>query len=243
MVPTKPGYRDQGVTHGTSACCPRSDGEHAEHTWVRCKVTTSARCGKGATMEVLGTTTGKRGLAHDRGRHARRHGEHRSLLATRLPHPGEQLCDAVGQRPARQGRAGPENRHPRLPGDAQLLEPGLLRASFVPPAPLRELRELTRSRRPLIPEHAREVNRIQKVLDTAAKGRLRAKAAPFAGGFDRTGYPASRLPTRRPAEPRRVPRTADRALRFSEDPPRTLGEVIDHARQGQLAAEQAVRQK
>jgi transposase len=126
---------------------------------------------------------------------------------------------------------------------AQRLEPGLLRASFVPPAPVRELRELTRSRRPLIPEHAREVNRIQKVLDTAAKGRLRAKAAPFAGGFDRTGYPASRLPTRRPAEPRRVPRTADRALRFSEDPPRTLGEVIDHARQGQLAAERAVRQK
>jgi transposase len=50
---------------------------------------------------------------------------------------------------------------------AQLLEHGLLRASFVPPAPVRELRELTRSRRQLIQEHAREVNRVQKVLETA----------------------------------------------------------------------------
>ncbi|MBI2526326.1 MAG: IS110 family transposase [Candidatus Rokubacteria bacterium] len=50
---------------------------------------------------------------------------------------------------------------------AQLLEHGLLRASFVPPAPFRELRELTRSRRQLIQEHTREANRVQKVLETA----------------------------------------------------------------------------
>jgi transposase len=50
---------------------------------------------------------------------------------------------------------------------AQLLEHGLLRGSFVPPAPLRELRELTRYRRQLIQEHTREVNRVQKVLETA----------------------------------------------------------------------------
>jgi transposase len=50
---------------------------------------------------------------------------------------------------------------------AQLLEHGLLRGSFVPPAPLRELRELTRSRRQLIQDHTREVNRVQKVLETA----------------------------------------------------------------------------
>ena len=50
---------------------------------------------------------------------------------------------------------------------AQLLEHGLLRSSFVPPAPLRELRELTRYRRQLIEEHTREVNRVQKVLETA----------------------------------------------------------------------------
>ena len=50
---------------------------------------------------------------------------------------------------------------------ARLLEHGLLRASFVPPAPFRELRELTRYRRQLIEERAREANRIQKVLETA----------------------------------------------------------------------------
>jgi transposase len=50
---------------------------------------------------------------------------------------------------------------------AQLLEHGLLRSSFIPPAPLRELRELTRHRRQLIEEHTREVNRVQKVLETA----------------------------------------------------------------------------
>jgi transposase len=50
---------------------------------------------------------------------------------------------------------------------AQLLEHGLLRSSFVPPAPLRELRELTRYRRQLIEEHTREVNRVHKLLEIA----------------------------------------------------------------------------
>lgn len=50
---------------------------------------------------------------------------------------------------------------------AELLEHGLLRGSFVPPAPLRELRELTRSRRQLIETHSRQANRVQKVLETA----------------------------------------------------------------------------
>lgn len=50
---------------------------------------------------------------------------------------------------------------------ARLLEHGLLRASFVPPVPFRELRELTRYRRQLVQERAREANRVQKVLETA----------------------------------------------------------------------------
>jgi transposase len=40
-------------------------------------------------------------------------------------------------------------------------------ASFIPPAPLRELRDLTRYRKNLVQERAREVNRVQKVLETA----------------------------------------------------------------------------
>jgi len=48
---------------------------------------------------------------------------------------------------------------------ADLLRHGLLRASFIPDRPQRELRELTRYRRSLIEERARAVNRIQKVLE------------------------------------------------------------------------------
>lgn len=47
---------------------------------------------------------------------------------------------------------------------AQLLEHGLLRASFVPPRPIRELRDLTRLRKSLIQDRARVINRLHKVL-------------------------------------------------------------------------------
>lgn len=50
---------------------------------------------------------------------------------------------------------------------AQLLQHGLLRASFVPPAPIRELRDLTRQRSQLTAEKASASNRIQKVLEDA----------------------------------------------------------------------------
>jgi len=50
---------------------------------------------------------------------------------------------------------------------AQLLQHGLLRASFVPPPPLRELRDLTRQRAQLVAEKATAANRIQKVLEDA----------------------------------------------------------------------------
>ena len=49
----------------------------------------------------------------------------------------------------------------------QLLEHGLLRASFVPPKPIRELRDLTRYRKSLVWERAREANRLQKLLEDA----------------------------------------------------------------------------
>ncbi len=50
---------------------------------------------------------------------------------------------------------------------AQLLQHGLLRASFVPPPPIRELRDLTRQRAQLVAEKAMGANRIQKVLEDA----------------------------------------------------------------------------
>jgi transposase len=50
---------------------------------------------------------------------------------------------------------------------AQLLQHGLLKASFVPPEPIRELRDLTRQRTQLIGERTAAANRIQKVLEDA----------------------------------------------------------------------------
>ncbi len=50
---------------------------------------------------------------------------------------------------------------------AQLLECGLLRSSFVPPRPIRDLRDLTRLRKTLIRERGHHVNRIEKTLELA----------------------------------------------------------------------------
>src|SRR5438105_11142691 len=48
---------------------------------------------------------------------------------------------------------------------ADLLQHGLLRPSFIPPAPQREVRELTRYRTSLIEERSRTINRLQKMLE------------------------------------------------------------------------------
>jgi transposase len=50
---------------------------------------------------------------------------------------------------------------------ADLLQHGLIHGSFIPPKPIRELRELTRYRKSLIQERSSEVNRVQKVLEGA----------------------------------------------------------------------------
>src|SRR5215471_7754676 len=50
---------------------------------------------------------------------------------------------------------------------AQLLQCGLLRGSFVPARPLRDLRDLTRHRAQLAGEHTRVANRIHKLLEDA----------------------------------------------------------------------------
>lgn len=50
---------------------------------------------------------------------------------------------------------------------AQLLSCGLLRASFIPPKPQRELRDLTRMRAQLVGERTQVVNRLHKVLEDA----------------------------------------------------------------------------
>ena len=69
---------------------------------------------------------------------------------------------------------------------ADLLRHGLLRASFVPDRPARELRELTRYRSALVRERTAEVNRLQKTLEGA-----NIKLASVAS--DVTGVSARRL--------------------------------------------------
>lgn len=50
---------------------------------------------------------------------------------------------------------------------AQLAAHGLLRASFVPPEPIRRLRDLTRTRTAITRERGREIQRLEKVLEDA----------------------------------------------------------------------------
>jgi transposase len=50
---------------------------------------------------------------------------------------------------------------------ADLLALGLIRGSFVPPAAIQELRDLTRTRKQLVREIARHTQRVQKILEDA----------------------------------------------------------------------------
>lgn len=50
---------------------------------------------------------------------------------------------------------------------AELLQHGLLRASFIPPKPQRDLRDLIRHRQNFVREKSNLVNRVQKVLEAA----------------------------------------------------------------------------
>ena len=50
---------------------------------------------------------------------------------------------------------------------AQLGAHGLVRGSFVPPGPIRQLRDLTRTRTTITRERAREIQRLQKLLEDA----------------------------------------------------------------------------
>jgi transposase len=53
---------------------------------------------------------------------------------------------------------------------AQLGAYGLVRSSFVPPEPIRQLRDLTRTRTTIIRERSREIQRLEKLMeDTGVK--------------------------------------------------------------------------
>ena len=73
-------------------------------------------------------------------------------------------------------------------GLADLLRHGLLKPSFIPPLPIRELRELTRYRESLVREQTALANRIQKLSESATikLGQV-ASAAVGASGKARLG--------------------------------------------------------
>jgi transposase len=50
---------------------------------------------------------------------------------------------------------------------AELVEHGLVRPSFVPPQPIRQLRDLTRYRTEIVRERTREIQRLEKLLEDA----------------------------------------------------------------------------
>ena len=63
---------------------------------------------------------------------------------------------------------------------AQLGAHGLVRASFVPPEPIRQLRDLTRARTAITRERSREVQRLEKLLEDAGI-KLSAVASDITG--------------------------------------------------------------
>jgi len=67
---------------------------------------------------------------------------------------------------------------------ADLLRHGLLRGSYIPPRPQRELRELVRSRTSLVRERSEVVNRIQKALE-GANIKLASVASDVVGASGR----------------------------------------------------------
>src|SRR5262249_44707078 len=101
------------------------------------------------------------------GLHPSRDGKHWCLLEAGLSH----LRRSIGDRGA---NAQDVKKVPGRKTDvkdaewlADLLCHGLLRSSFVPPKPIRELRDLTRYRRKLVESQAAERNRLLKLLETA----------------------------------------------------------------------------
>lgn len=111
---------------------------------------------------------------------------------------------------------------------AQLLQHGLLTGSFLPQRPQRDLRDLTRHRSQLVGERAREVNRIQKVLEDA-NVKLSAVATDVLGV---SGRDMLRALIRGESDSRELAKLARGRLRSKSDELHKAlsGNVTDHHR-------------
>ena len=82
---------------------------------------------------------------------------------------------------------------------AQLGAHGLVRGSFVPPEPIRQLRDLTRTRTAIVRQRAREIQRLEKLLEDAGI-KLSSVAADISGVSGRAMLEALISGQRDPAE-------------------------------------------
>src|SRR3989475_12484132 len=95
---------------------------------------------------------------------------------------------------------------------ADLLAHGLIRSSFVPPEPIQELRDLTRTRKQLVREIAQHTLRIQKTLETA-NIKLTAVLADITGVSGRAILQALVAGEREPQRPATPANGRDEATR------------------------------
>ena len=111
---------------------------------------------------------------------------------------------------------------------AQLHQYGLLKPSFVPPAPIRELRDLTRQRAQLVADKAAVINRIHKTLEDA-NIKLSGVATDILGVSGRAMIAGL---IRGEADPERLAEKARGRLRKKVIPLRRAleGRVTDHHR-------------
>jgi len=111
---------------------------------------------------------------------------------------------------------------------ADLLAHGLIRASFVPPEPIRELRDLTRTRKQLVAERSQHVQRIQKLLEDA-NIKLSSVVADILGVSGRTMIEAI---VRGESDPKRLAELAHGRLRASRKQLEEAlhGRIRDHHR-------------
>src|SRR5262250_2260903 len=111
---------------------------------------------------------------------------------------------------------------------AELLCHGLLRSSFVPPKPIRELRDLTRYRRKLVESQVAERNRLLKLLESA-NIKLASVAADV---FGRSGQLMLRALIEGKASPQEMAELAKGRMRakIPELEPALEGKLEEHHR-------------
>jgi len=106
------------------------------------------------------------------------------------------------------------------------MQHGLLKGSFIPPRPPRELRDLTRCRTQLVEEKRRTLNRIQEVREDA-NIQLASVATDLLGV---SGRALRQAPIDGQEDPLKLAALAQRKLRIPELEKALQGRVTEHHR-------------